>query len=183
MKQSRGSRRGKELVAIARADSVVWITLLACAFALLLSSASAARTSGAVGITPNGIALTSSIRTAIYNRSGKFLCTVFRRTGWWAVEHSYGELWIEANRGRLEAHFTHNLDGWARPTAPGRWNVVAAVNDGGPYRFYGRIIRRPSNRWSFSNTRGHVLGYTVGPDGPAAGTAALIFLWHDSTGC
>jgi hypothetical protein len=163
--------------------AVVAVSVFAAVLSLSASSKGAARTSG-VSLEPNGSLSQSWIRTAMYNRSGKYLCAVYRWPhGWWGVEHGSAELWIQDRAGRLEADFTHHLDGWARPVAPGRWNMVAAVNDAGPYRFYGRIIRRPSNRWSFSNTTGHVLGYTVGPDGPAAGTAALIFLWHDSTGC
>jgi hypothetical protein len=84
-----------------------------CAFALLVSSVSAATTIGGAGLTLNASPSSSLGRTtSFYDRRGKFLCAVLRRPGWWAVKNSYGEQWIETNRGRLEAHFTHHLDGW-----------------------------------------------------------------------
>jgi hypothetical protein len=178
MKQSHAALRRRPL-AIVEGQAVAK-TAAVCVLALV-SFAGVAKTSGKAALRPIG-GTSTSVRTAYLDRSGKFLCAIYRKPhGWWAVEHSYGELWISYSGGRLEADFTHHLDGWARPVTPSRWKVVAAATDYGPYRFYGRIIRQSANRWNFSNVSGHLLGYTLGPDGPAAGTAALVFWWNDNS--
>ena len=166
-----------------RPRSLVWTALLACVLTLLLCSVSAARTTSRVSVASAGSPSISSGRTTVfYDHHGKYLCAVFRRAGWWEVKHGYDEIWIETNGRRLEAHFTHHLDGWAQRRSPSQWNmwnVFASANERPPYKFYGRIVWRARNRWIFSDASGHVLGYTLGPDGPAAGTAALIFWWLD----
>jgi hypothetical protein len=182
MKESQVAHRcSTQLGPVGPAASMVLITILTWTVALALTSAGGARTSGEADPTRIASPAASSVRTAFYDRSGKFLCAVFREPGgFWAVEHSYGELGINYDAARrLEAHFTHHFDGWARRVAPSRWNVVAAPLEGGPYEPYGRIVRRTRNRWTYYAS-GHVLGYTLGPDGPAAATAALIFWWHDN---
>jgi hypothetical protein len=144
---------------------------------------SAAKISGGASAASEGSPSTSSgPTTAFYDRRGKYLCAVFRGDGSWEVKHGANEIWIETNGRRLEAHFTHHLDGWAQRRSPGQWNmwnVFASASAHPPYKFYGRIVWRARHRWTFSDASGHILGYTLGPDGPAAGTAALIFWWLD----
>jgi hypothetical protein len=55
------------------------------------------------------------------------------------------------------------------------WNVLYSANERPPYKLYGRVVWSARHRWIFSLASGQVRGYTLGPDGPAAGTAALIF--------
>src|SRR6266566_115688 len=123
-----------------RPRSLVWTALLACVLTLLLCSVSAARTTSRVSVASAGSPSISSGRTTVfYDHHGNYLCAVFRRAGWWEVKHGYDEIWIETNGRRLEAHFTHHLDGWAQRRSPGQWTwgtslppLTRAASSGAP---------------------------------------------------
>ena len=90
-----------------------------------------------------------------------------------------GECWIERTGRTIYAGLTHNTFGGARAVSPHKWKVWVGK------RLVGVIVWHSRNRWDLIRTsrlnRYGVdmvplgpAGYTIGPDGPVAGTAFLL---------
>jgi hypothetical protein len=99
-----------------------------------------------------------------------------------SVNWSYGasgECWVERVGRTIYAGLTHNTFGGARAVSPRKWKVWVGK------RLAGLIVWHSRNRWDLIRTsrlnRYDVdmgplgpAGYTIGPDGPVAGTLFLL---------
>ena len=120
------------------------------------------------------IALGASSRrvatTHIYNQQGKHVGSVVGDPEEWTFGAS-GECWLWQARQKIFAEFTHSSVGAAVPfsSSPPRWKVWIG------HKLQGTLVRLSSRRWNLYNRRGSFVGYTIGRDGLAAGTARLVF--------
>jgi hypothetical protein len=114
--------------------------------------------------------------TVVYNERGEPLITFNGAAGQYGAS---GECWVSQTRTAIYAGITHTTFGGATQLGPHRWKVWVGK------RLAGRIVWRSRNRWGLVRTsrenrygvdQGPLgrIGYTIGPDGPAAGTAFLL---------
>jgi hypothetical protein len=118
------------------------------------------------------IALGASSREAtthIYNQQGKHVgAVVGGPTEDWTFGAS-GECWLTQGSRRIFAALTHTYVGAAVPSSLGRWKVWRG------HRLQGTLVRQSTRRWNLYSRGGSFVGYTIGRDGLAAGTARLVF--------
>jgi hypothetical protein len=97
----------------------------------------------------------------------------------WGYGDSSGECWVDRTGDVIYAGITHDTFGGARAVGPHKWKVLVGK------RLTGVIVWHSRNRWDLIRTSrlnrfgvnmGPLgpAGYTLGPDGPAAGAAFLL---------
>jgi hypothetical protein len=145
----------------------------------------ASATREAIAVPTNGVGRVYITR--IYQH-GKVVALIGRaagQKGWregdsggWGYGDS-GECWITQSGGVVYAGITHDTFGGGRAVGPRKWKVWVGK------RLAGLIVWHSRNRWdlirtSRLNSYGVDMGplgpagYTIGPDGPVAGTAFLL---------
>ena len=151
----------------------VWAML--CRLALILASVVAV-TVGIVALATTTRAVATptvrdgdeGLKTLIYNARGRAVGYVTRTTpNNWNHDRA-GELTVWKNRRTFWAALTHHICGGAIPVAAHRWRAWAGK------RSPGLIVLRTSRRADLYGRANAKIGYTIGPDPVAAGTARLL---------
>lgn len=95
---------------------------------------------------------------------------------------NYSGGYVTGGRHSLAVHEMDNLtDGYAVLRPSGRWDIYGVgpmVTERG---HVGYAIRRSRERWDvlrFGPNGPYLVGYTIGPDGPAAATLLLTTCWE-----
>jgi hypothetical protein len=148
------------------------VSAAAAALAVVVASVAPVGADASAGT--NGRASARS-PTVIYDLHGHRLAVL----GGAGLYGGSDECWVQRVGRTIYAGITHNTVGGARAVSPRKWKVW----DG--KRLAGLIVWHSRNRWDLIRTSrlnrygvdmgplGPV-GYTIGPDGPVAGTAFLL---------
>jgi hypothetical protein len=108
-----------------------------------------------------------SATTVVYNQRGASVGSIEGGDKHW-VYGTTGECWVYRSPNLFRVGVTHTPWGAALPDGSRRWKVWRG------HHFMGRIVWHSSNRWDLLSPNLQHVGFTVGPDGPAAGAARLI---------
>lgn len=119
--------------------------------------------------------------TYMYENGGRVGHIWHASPGFWSITcGGYEGASVEGTASRLTVRTAlDDVLGSAHFQRPGRWRIIGEALGGSDVN--GLAIRKPNtSRWNVWLHRGPgytIVGYTIGPDGPAA-AAAFLFVCH-----